>query len=291
MAVAAKRRKRRSRRKELVAGVAVLSVIFVALIAVAVVLFQGQTPQAVAKPALEKPPALPAQQENPYAPADFVFDGERMTLKNGGGIPGIDVSAHQGEIDWDQVAASGVEFAFIRIGYRTYSASEGGGVILADPYAQANYRGAKAAGLKVGVYFFSQAISSIEAMEEAQWAMEAIEGWELDLPVVYDWELPSDTARTAHVTSGQLTAYTRIFNRVLQNNGYRVMLYFNRHHAAERLDMHRLTDVACWFAMYAEEMSYPYDFAIWQYSQTGRVPGIQGNVDLNLMLPGTLIDQ
>ncbi len=292
MAVAAKKRKKRiARRKELIAGIVVLSVIFAALVAVAVVLFQGRTPQAVAKPALEAPPVLPSQPENPYTPADFVFDGERMTLKNGQGIPGIDVSAHQGQIDWEQVAASGVKFAFIRIGYRTYSASEGGGVIKADPYAQANYQGAKKAGLKVGVYFFSQAISSIEAMEEAQWAMEAIRDWELDLPVVYDWELPSDTARTQDVTAGQLTAYTRIFNRILQNNGYSVMLYFNRHHASQRLYMHRLTDVPVWFAMYAEEMSYPYDFAIWQYSQTGRVPGIEGDVDLNLMLPGTLIGQ
>ncbi len=292
MALAAKRRKKRkSRRKELIAGVAVLSVIFVALVIVAVVLFQGQAPQQVAKPELAKLPVLAAQKKNPFSPADYVFDGQRMTLKAGKGIPGIDVSAHQGEINWEQVATSGVEFVFIRVGYRTYSASEGGGAIKADPYAYANYQGAKKAGLKVGVYFFSQAVNALEAMEEAQWTLEAIDGWNLDLPVVYDWELPSDTARTKDVTAGQLTAYTRIFNRIMQNNGYNCLLYFNRHHASERLYLHRLTDVPYWFAMYADEMSYPYDFAIWQYSQTGRVPGIGGNVDLNLMLPGTLLPE
>lgn len=288
MAVAAKRRrKRKAWRKELVAGVAVLGVIFAALIIVAIVLFQGQDPQQVAKPALNAMPVLASQKKNPYPAADYIFDGERMTLRNGKGIPGIDVSRHQGEIDWEKVAGSGVKFAFIRIGYRTY----GDGVIYADSYAQANYQGAKNAGIKVGVYFFSQATNALEAMEEAQWTMSTIESWELDLPVVYDWEQPAEDARTKDVTAGQLTAYTRIFNRILQNNGYDTMLYFNRHHAAQRLYLHRLTDVPYWFAMYSEEMSYPHEFAIWQYSQTGKVPGIQGNVDLNLMLPGTLWEE
>lgn len=277
-----KRRKRASRRKDLIAGVVVLSVILVALIAVAIVLFAGQSPQAISKPKLEPLPTLQEQKANPFTKEDFLFDGQRMTLAGGEGIPGIDVSRYQGEIDWQKVASSGVKFVFIRVGYRTY----GSGEITADAYAQANYQGAKDAGLKVGVYFFSQATNALEAMEEADWTMNAIADWQLDLPVVYDWELPAPDARTRNVTAGQLTAYTRIFGRILTNNGYSVMLYFNRHHAAERLYMHRLLDMPHWFAMYADSMTYPYDFAIWQYSQTGRVPGIAGDVDLNILLPG-----
>lgn len=284
MATAAKnKRKRAVRRRELIAGVVVLSAILLALVAVAVVLFSGQSPQAVSKPKLEPLPQLQTQKPNHYAKEDFIYDGQRMTLADGQGIPGIDVSRYQGDIDWQKVAESGVKFVFIRVGYRTY----GSGVITADPLAQANYQGAKDAGLKVGVYFFSQATNALEAMEEADWTMDAISDWQLDLPVVYDWELPAPDARTKDVTAGQLTAYTRIFNRILTNNGYSVMLYFNRHHAAERLYMHRLLDMPHWFAMYTNSMTYPYDFAIWQYSQTGRVPGIQGDVDLNIMLPGT----
>ena len=278
-----KRRKRAVRRRELIAGVVTLSAVLLALIAVAVALFSGESPQAISKPKLEPLPTLQEQTPNPYPKADYLYDGQRMTLADGQGIPGIDVSRYQGNIDWEKVASSGVKFVFIRIGYRTY----GSGEITADPNAQANYQGAKAAGLKVGVYFFSQATNSLEAMEEAEWTMKAIAPWQLDLPVVYDWELPAPDARTKNVTAGQLTAYTRIFNRILKNNGYSVMLYFNRHHAAQRLYMHRLTDMPHWFAMYADTMTYPYDFAIWQYSQTGRVPGIQGDVDLNIMLPGT----
>ena len=288
MATAAKKRRNKRaarRRKELIAGVVVLSVIFVALLAVAVVLFRGQAPQTVAKPPMEPLPQLQSQAKNPYSASDFIAQDGRITLRSGQGIAGIDVSRYQGDIDWQKVADSGVKFAFIRVGYRTY----GSGEITADPNAQANYRGAKAAGLKVGVYFFSQATTALEAMEEADWTLRSIDGWQLDLPVVYDWELPAPDARTKDVTSGQLTAYTRIFNRILKNNGYTVMLYFNRHHAGVRLDMHRLLDMPHWFAMYADEMTYPYDFAIWQYSQTGRVPGIQGDVDLNIMLPGNAL--
>ncbi len=275
--------KQKKRRRELIAGVVVLSVIFVALVVVAVVLFQGETPRQVAKPTLAPLPVLENRQPAAYPPEAFVFDGSRMTLADGQGIPGIDVSRYQGEIDWQQVKDSGVEFVLLRLGYRGY----GNGALVKDPFADANYQGAKAAGLNVGVYFFSQSINLYEAAQEAQWVMENIRGWELELPVVYDWELPAEDARTANVTAGQLTAFTRVFNRILQNNGYGTMVYFNRHHASQRLYLHRLTDYPHWLAMYQEEMSYPYEFAIWQYSESGSVPGIDGNVDLNLLLPGS----
>ncbi len=277
--------KQKKRRKELIAGCVALSGILAALILVALVLFQGQTPEQAAKPELPPLPTLAQRLENPYRPEQYQWDGERMTLENGEGIAGIDVSRYQDQVDWQKVADSGMEFAIVRIGYRTY----GGGIITPDPNAKANYQGAKKAGLKVGVYFFSQAISIGEAMEEAQWVMDALEGWELDLPVVFDWELPADNPRTQDVTAGELTAYTRVFKRILENNGYDVMLYFNRHLSTNRLKMHRLLDMPHWLAMYSSEMAYPYDFDMWQYSDTGHVPGIQGDVDLNILLPDSEI--
>ncbi len=268
------------RRKELIVGVIALSVIFVALVIVAVVLFRGQTPRQAAKPAIDPVPTLPPLATNPYAAEDYLFNGEVMTLADGQGIPGIDVSKHQGEIDWQQVADSGVRFVILRIGNRGWGKE---GVIVSDPYAQANYEGAKAAGLKVGVYFYAQATNLYEALEEAQWVMNALQGWEIDLPVVYDWE---ESQRTHDVSGSQYTAFARVFRRVLLENGYETMIYFNRHQALNRLQLHRLQDIPHWFAMYADAMTYPYDFAIWQYSDSGTVPGIDGKVDLDLLLPG-----
>ncbi len=283
MAVNARRKQFLKRRRELLAGVIVLSAIFLALVMVAVVLFRGEAPQQVAKPPMEPLPTFPSPSPLPYEAAEFSYDGEMMTLSSPGALPGIDVSRHQGEIDWQQVAGSGVQFVLLRIGYRTY----GDGAIYEDPYADANYLGAKDAGLKVGVYFFSQAINLQETLEEARWVLQKLRGWELDLPVVYDWEVPAQDARTQHVTPGQLTAFTRVFNRVMENNGYDTMLYFNRHHAETRLYLYRLLDIPHWLAMYQEDMTYPYDIAIWQYSDHGTVPGIDAPVDRNILLPGT----
>ena len=178
MATAAKKRRNKRaarRRKELIAGVVVLSVIFIALVAVAVVLFRGQAPQTVAKPPMEPLPQVQSQAKNPYSASDFIAQDGRMALRSGQGIAGIDVSRYQGDIDWQKVADSGVKFAFIRVGYRTY----GSGEITADPNAQANYRGAKAAGLKVGVYFFSQAIDEVEAVEEASYVLDKIKKYKI----------------------------------------------------------------------------------------------------------------
>ena len=162
---------------------------------------------------------LSTLEPNPYAPSDFTAEGAYVTCTAGPTRMGIDVSEHQGKIDWKEVRAAGFDFAFIRIGYRGYSIGE----IFTDELARENLAGAKAAGFDVGVYFYAQAISTEEALEEAQWCLEFLSGEALDLPVVYDWEYVSPSARTGSVDRATLTAprpfdITYRFYQELQQN-------------------------------------------------------------------------
>lgn len=220
--------------------------------------------------------------ENPYSENDFDYDGAYLTCLAGQSVLGVDVSVYQGQIDWQQVADAGVEFAMIRIGGRGYGAE---GVLYEDDFAGANYEGARAAGLKVGVYFFSQAVSADEAREEAAYVLERIAGWELDMPVVFDWEYMGENARTANVDKRTLTDCTLAFCRAVEADGWEAMYYFNLDHAENYLYLEELTDYRCWLAMYTDQMTYPYRVDIWQYTLDGTVPGIPGPVDINLYFP------
>lgn len=192
---------------------------------------------------------------------------------------GIDVSAHQGDIDWDKVKASGINFVFIRIGYRTY----GGGDIMADSMFRQNYEGARAAGLQVGVYFFSQAISEEEAVQEANFVVKQLQGCKLELPVTYDWELIyDDTARTDNVPVDVLTDCCLAFSGVVEHAGYEPMIYQNKRTSLLKLDLPRLQGISFWLAEYGSIPTYYYDCQYWQYSCKGKVPGIEGDVDLNI---------
>ncbi len=192
---------------------------------------------------------------------------------------GIDVSKHQGEIDWAQVAADGVEFAFIRVGNRGY----GSGAIVDDPQFEANIVGASSNGIKVGVYFFSQAINEEEAKEEARYVLERIAPYKITCPVVLDVEKVSDSeARMNKISMEQRTANTIAFLEAIEAAGYKSMLYHNMEMGALMLDMTQLEDYEKWFAYYNKEIYYPYEFGVWQYSDRGKVNGIKGDVDLNI---------
>lgn len=196
---------------------------------------------------------------------------------------GIDVSSYQGEIDWEQVADSGVAFAMIRLGLRGYT--KGG--IMEDAMFEQNIEGALAAGLNVGVYFFSQAVNEQEAEEEAAFVLERIEGYTVSYPVVFDWESVADTqARTNSVGSATLTRCADVFCDKIADAGYTPMIYFNmdQGYLAYRLD--KLAGNAFWLAEYHESPGFYYGFDFWQYSHTGSVPGIDGAVDLDLDLRG-----
>ena len=218
-----------------------------------------------------------------YEPSDFYgeegyicFSGEGYTA-----LRGIDVSFYQGEIDWDAVAADGVEFAIIRAGYRGYS--QGG--VFEDEMFRENVSGALEAGLRVGVYFFSQAVNVEEARQEAALALQILDGFALDMPLVYDWEYVKDTARTANVDRRTLTDCTKAFCEAVKAGGYRPMIYFNPTQARELVYLDELTDYPFWLAMYSDEMTFPYRVDLWQYTEDGTVPGIEGTVDINLYLP------
>ncbi len=219
---------------------------------------------------------------NPYGKNDFQYYGDYLTCLAGPSIMGIDVSRYQGEIDWQQVRDMGVEFAIIRVGGRNFS---GDGEIYEDVNAQANYLGATAAGIKVGVYFFAQAINVEEAKEEAAYVLNAIRDWELQMPVVYDWEHMGSQARTANVDVQTLTDCTKAFCQAVEAAGYEAMVYFNPTHSEKRVDLEQLMDYKFWLAMYSDRMTYPYKVDMWQYTDTGTLPGIEGPVDINLFFP------
>ena len=218
----------------------------------------------------------------PYDTNLLVLDGSIMYYNDPAyeTAIGIDVSSHQGEIDWERVAASGVEFAMIRLGYRGYGSE---GTLNLDPYFEQNLAGARAAGLKVGIYFFSQAITVEEAYEEAAFVLEHLDGEELDYPLAYDWEPISGVgARTDGLDSVTLTDCALTFCHMAELAGYTPMVYYNNPVGYGRYDLSRLTDYDVWFAQYASRPTMYYDYRIWQYTSSGTVPGIDTRVDMNI---------
>jgi GH25 family lysozyme M1 (1,4-beta-N-acetylmuramidase) len=225
---------------------------------------------------------------NYYEPKYYVRDGEKMTYTDSENYAyrlGIDVSEHNGtDIDWEKVRDDGYDFVFIRLGYRGYSEE---GALKMDPNFEANYEGARKAGLDVGVHFFSQAVSTEEAEEEAAFVLKKLKDRDLQMPVAYDLEnIENDAARTDEVSGAQHTENVKAFSMKIVDGGYDVMLYSNLMWETFKLNMRELYDLPVWFSGYADTPQTTYDFSIWQYSNTGTVDGINGNVDLNIeMIP------
>ncbi|MDP4110065.1 MAG: GH25 family lysozyme, partial [Bacillota bacterium] len=196
---------------------------------------------------------------------------------------GIDVSEHQGKIDWRKVRASGVEFAIIRLGYRGYT--EGG--IYEDRNFETNIKGAQEAGLKVGVYFFSQAITVKEAQEEADFVLARVKGYDISFPVVFDWEpLGKTSARTYGLDTDTLCGCADTFCSEMADAGYKPMIYFNSYAGYIKYDLSRVLKYEFWFAQYSATPSFYYDYQMWQYTSSGKVDGITGNVDMNIYFSG-----
>ena len=214
---------------------------------------------------------------SPYTAEDFVYDGDNVTCLTVPTIKGIDVSYWQYDIDWQQVKDSGIDFVIIRLAWR--GSTEGG--LDVDSYAKTNYEGAKAAGLKVGGYFFSQAITPEEAVEEAEYLLEMTEGWEFDMPIVYDWEQTGN--RTANMDPRTLTDCAKAFCSTIEDAGLDAMVYFSFMMAHYGIYLEELTDYGFWLAMYSSVMDFPYKVDMWQYTDSGTVPGIEGAVDLNIL--------
>lgn len=195
-------------------------------------------------------------------------------------LRGVDVSEHQLDIDWKQVAASGVDYAYIRVGWRGYT--EGG--LFEDVYFERNIQGALDAGLHVGVYMFSQAVTVQEAIEEADFVLERIGKYNVTLPVVFDWEkIEAAEARSHGLTMELRTDCARAFCETVKSAGYVPCVYFNRNLGYYGYDLTRLTDYEFWFSL--PESGFPnfyYACDMWQYSFTETVPGIAEPTDMNL---------
>lgn len=192
---------------------------------------------------------------------------------------GVDVSDHQGQIDWNAVAQSGVRFALVRVGNR--GTTEGG--LFEDERYRENIQGAQAAGLTVGAYFFSQATTVQEAQEEARFVKERLSGLELTGPVAFDLEI-TPGSRVEGLTQTQATACARAFCQEAASLGTGPMIYGNSADL-ELYDQKLLSDYPLWFAQYqTESPACTLPFLIWQYTDSGQVPGIATPVDLNLLM-------
>lgn len=192
---------------------------------------------------------------------------------------GIDISKYQEEVDWKAVSEDGIEYAFVRVGVRGYTKGE----ITLDETFEDNVRGALKNGLDVGVYFFSQAKSEEEAKEEAQAVLDAIEPFKITYPVVIDVEeINSKQGRTNHLTSSERTKYVKVFCDMIRQAGYSPMIYGNLKTFMVMLDMEELESYEKWFAAYDTSVYFPYEYAIWQYTDAGKIDGVAGEVDRNV---------
>lgn len=189
---------------------------------------------------------------------------------------GVDVSFYQGEIDWEAVAADGVEFAMIRCGYR---GSESGTIVV-DEQFENNINGALAAGLDVGVYFFSQSTGAIEAAEEANFVLDLISGYDVTMPVAFDWE-PLEGSRAEDIDRSELTASAVVFCEMVKDAGYTPCVYLYRYTGYYEYMMERLADYELWVGALGSWPDFYYRHMLWQFSMTGRVEGIDADVDLD----------
>ena len=195
-------------------------------------------------------------------------------------VIGIDVSSHQKSIDWAAVKNSGVKFAMIQVGYRGYET----GALMDDAYFEENIQGAIENGIDVGVYFFSQAVSVEEARAEADFVLERVKKYNLQLPIVFDLEEVSNaTDRIENTTAQERTQAAVTFMNHIKNAGYQAMVYSSSQLFETVFDMNYLHDFDFWVADYSYTPNFSYHFSIWQYTDAGSINGISTNVDMNIM--------
>ena len=201
-----------------------------------------------------------------------------LEFSRGNGKLGIDVSKWNEEIDWEKVKDAGIEYAIIRCGYRGASS----GSLVIDPNFTENIEGAIAADIPVGVYFFTQAVTESEAVEEASMVIHLIEEYDVDYPVFLDSESAGGKGRADDLSVEQRTTVHNAFLQTIAAAGYETGVYGSRNWLEKQLDMERLSDYNTWLAEYTEAPGYPEYYHIWQYTSKGTVPGISTRVDLNL---------
>ena len=208
---------------------------------------------------------------------NFASDG---SLVVGSGTMGIDVSKWNGSIDWNAVKNSGVNYVIIRVGYRGSSQ----GALIEDPKFKTNIKGATAAGLKVGVYFFTQAVDEVEAVQEASMVLDRISGYKISYPVFLDVE--GSGGRGDAIDSATRTAVCKAFCNTIKNAGYTPGVYANKTWLTSKMDAGALSGYKIWLAQYAKTPTYTGRYDLWQYRSDGKVSGISGKVDLNISYLG-----
>ncbi|MEH2934171.1 glycoside hydrolase family 25 protein [Oscillospiraceae bacterium 21-37] len=221
-----------------------------------------------------------------YNPEDFEEKNGVVTYA-GDSFVGINVSQKAGEIDWNAVAESGVEFAMIRVGYR----GNDKGRISLDSNFEANITGATEAGLPVGVYFYSKAVTDTEAEEEANFVLEQIRPYQMTYPVAIFWEYDrkdsgevDEKSRTVRCNGDQVTGFIQTFLKKIKTVGYKTAFYADKKMGYESLDLSRLTEHDMWYAEYQPAPSFYYDYKMWQYTKDGEVPGISKPVPITISL-------
>ena len=213
--------------------------------------------------------------------AEETADGSENTdlgFANGTGKLGIDVSRWNQTIDWEKVKEDGIEFAIIRCGYRGATS----GSLVLDPLYEENIKGAIAAGIPVGVYFFTQAVSEMEAIEEASMVIRLIEDYDVDYPVFLDSESAGGKGRADSLEADERTKYHKAFLETVASAGYETGVYASRNWLNNRLDMTRLSQYKVWLAEYADAPTYDKYYDMWQYTSKGSVNGIETRVDLDM---------
>jgi GH25 family lysozyme M1 (1,4-beta-N-acetylmuramidase) len=211
-----------------------------------------------------------------------VIQGISYTFNSDGvrsGTIGIDVSKYQTGINWTKVKNAGINFVMIRCGYRGY----GSGVLVEDPMYRSHISGAKAAGLRVGVYFFSQAVNEAEAVEEASMAVSLAKKYGINMPIAIDSEYANGgKGRADGLSKSARTAVTKAFCNTVKSAGYTPMVYASKSWFSSHLDVSQLSSYRIWVAHYADKCGYKGNYHIWQNTDKGKVDGVPGYVDMNI---------
>ena len=212
---------------------------------------------------------------------DQIIQGVKYSFRedgslDGGNVMGIDISKHNGTVDWNAVKNAGVEFVILRCGYRGSTS----GVLVEDEKFRTNIKGATAAGLKVGIYFFSQAVNEMEAVEEASLTLSLIKGHKISYPVYIDVEAAN--GRADGLSAAERTKVVKAFCETVRDSGYTAGVYSNKNWFAEKMDTGAFGNYRIWLAQYTESPTYTGRYEMWQYSSRGTIPGIKGDVDLNI---------
>lgn len=203
----------------------------------------------------------------------YVSDGKKVSFL------GVDISRYQKDIDFNQVKDQGIDFVMIRVGARGYKT----GTLTMDEYFEKNLNGALEAGLDVGLYFYSQAISVQEATDEANMVLNAIGDKKIKYPIAFDMEfVENDMSRIDTLSKDEKTLIAATFANTINNAGYRPMIYGNKEWLLKKIDVSKFTQSSIWLAQYDDVPDYPYTFDMWQYTTSGEVYGIDGSVDMNI---------